>query len=174
VCRSTRLGVIVYNRGACKLTAATMLRLVADCPNLIGFKDGVGEIEAMVSIWNALGDRLTYLGGLPTAEVYAQAYKAMGVPTYSSAVFNFIPKTALEFHRAVMADDHQTCTRLLRDFFFPYLAIRNRQPGYAVSIIKAGAALVGHPGGPVRSPLSDLEEGERAALADLIARLGPQ
>jgi len=174
VCKSTRLGVIVYNRGACKLTADTMLKLVADNANLIGFKDGVGEIEAMVSIWNRLGDRLTYLGGLPTAEVYAQAYKAMGVPTYSSAVFNFMPKTALEFHAAVMADDHATCGRLLRDFFFPYLAIRNRQPGYAVSIIKAGAAIVGHPAGPVRSPLSDLKTDERDALADLIAKLGPQ
>jgi len=174
VCRSTRLGVIVYNRGTCKLTADTLVRLVEDCPNLIGFKDGVGEIEAMVSIWNTLGARLTYLGGLPTAEVYAQAYKAMGVPTYSSAVFNFIPKTALEFHRAVMADDQATCGRLLRDFFFPYLAIRNRQPGYAVSIIKAGAALVGHPAGSVRSPLSDLTSTETDALEALIAKLGPQ
>jgi 5-dehydro-4-deoxyglucarate dehydratase len=174
VCRATRLGVIVYNRGTCKLTAQTLSRLVEDCPNLVGFKDGVGEIEAMVSIWNMLGDRLTYLGGLPTAEVYAQAYKAMGVPTYSSAVFNFIPKTALEFHAAVMADDHQTTGRLLKDFFFPYLAIRNRQPGYAVSIIKAGAAVVGHPAGPVRPPLSDLDSAEREALAGLIAKLGPQ
>ncbi|HEV2678112.1 MAG TPA: 5-dehydro-4-deoxyglucarate dehydratase [Aliidongia sp.] len=174
VCRSTKLGVIVYNRATCKLTADTMVRLVEDCPNLIGFKDGVGEIEAMVSIWNTIGDRLTYLGGLPTAEVYAQAYKAMGVPTYSSAVFNFIPRTALEFHQAVMTDDHATCGRLLRDFFFPYLAIRNRQQGYAVSIIKAGATLVGHPGGPVRPPLSDLKPAECDALAELIAKLGPQ
>jgi 5-dehydro-4-deoxyglucarate dehydratase len=98
----------------------------------------------------------------------------MGVPTYSSAVFNFIPKTALEFHAAVMADDHATCGRLLRDFFFPYLAIRNRQQGYAVSIIKAGAALVGHPAGPVRSPLSDLTAAESDQLAALIAKLGPQ
>ncbi|GGF13569.1 putative 5-dehydro-4-deoxyglucarate dehydratase [Aliidongia dinghuensis] len=174
VCRATKLGVIVYNRATCRLTAETMVRLAQDCPNLIGFKDGVGEIEAMVSIWNTLGDRLTYLGGLPTAEVYAQAYKAMGVPTYSSAVFNFIPKTALEFYDAVMADDHATCGRLLREFFFPYLAIRNRQPGYAVSIIKAGAAVAGHPAGSVRSPLSDLKPDETAALAALIAKLGQQ
>ncbi|SAL81713.1 5-dehydro-4-deoxyglucarate dehydratase [Caballeronia terrestris] len=44
-----------------------------------------------------LGDRFSYLGGLPTAEVYAAAYKAPGVPVYSSAVFNFIPKTAMDF-----------------------------------------------------------------------------
>src|SRR5882757_3219961 len=41
ICRATRLGVIVYNRANCRLAAATTARLAADCPNLIGFKDGV-------------------------------------------------------------------------------------------------------------------------------------
>ena len=174
VCGATKLGVIVYNRATCKLTAETMVRLVADCPNLIGFKDGVGEIEAMVSIWNTLGDRLTYLGGLPTAEVYAQAYKAMGVPTYSSAVFNFIPKTAMDFYRAIAADDHATVGKLIDDFFLPYLKIRNRRAGYAVSIVKAGAKLVGHDAGPVRAPLTDLTEEEMGMLDVLIKKLGAQ
>ncbi|GAB2867190.1 hypothetical protein GCM10027277_40220 [Pseudoduganella ginsengisoli] len=39
-------------------------------------------------------------GGLPTAEVYAAAYKAMGVPVYSSAVFNFMLKLAMDFYHA--------------------------------------------------------------------------
>ena len=56
----------------------------------------------------------------------------MGVPTYSSAVFNFIPRTALEFHRAIARDDHATVAKLLASFFMPYLDIRNCQPGYAV------------------------------------------
>ncbi|MBO1073111.1 5-dehydro-4-deoxyglucarate dehydratase [Roseomonas marmotae] len=174
VCKSTRLGVIVYNRANCRVSAETLQAVADECPNLIGFKDGVGEIEAMVSVYNALGERLTYLGGLPTAEVYAQAYLAMGVPTYSSAVFNFIPRTALEFYKAVTTRDDVTVTRLLRDFFFPYLKIRNRQPGYAVSIVKAGASIVGRGAGPVRSPLSDLTEAEMAQLRPLIEALGPQ
>jgi 5-dehydro-4-deoxyglucarate dehydratase len=62
----------------------------------------------MVSIRRRLGDRFAYLGGLPTAEVYAPAYRAMGVPVYSSAVFNFIPATAMRFYRALVADDHAT------------------------------------------------------------------
>ena len=48
-------------------------------------QDGVGDIEAMVTIYQRMGDRLAYLGGLPTAEVYAAAYKAIGTPVYSSA-----------------------------------------------------------------------------------------
>jgi 5-dehydro-4-deoxyglucarate dehydratase len=174
VCRSVKLGVIIYNRGACRLQADTLVKLAERCPNLIGFKDGIGEIELMVTIRRKLGDRFAYLGGLPTAEVYAAAYKALGVPVYSSAVFNFIPKTAMEFYRAVATDDHATMGRLLDTFFLPYLEIRNRKPGYAVSIIKAGARLVGRDAGPVRPPLVDLSAEESARLAALINVLGPQ
>lgn len=74
------------------------------------------------------------------AGVYAAAYKALATPVYSSAVFNFIPKTAMEFYQAVASDDTATQHRLLKSFFMPYLAIRNRVEGYRVSIIKAGHA----------------------------------
>ncbi|MGE8363700.1 5-dehydro-4-deoxyglucarate dehydratase [Cupriavidus sp.] len=174
VCKSVHIGVIVYNRGNSRINAEMLERLADRCPNLIGFKDGVGEIENMVRIRRKLGDRLSYLGGLPTAEVYAAAYKALGVPVYSSAVFNFIPKTAMDFYRAIAANDHATTNRLIDEFFLPYLDIRNRRAGYAVSIVKAGAKLVGHDAGPVRAPLTDLDEQELAMLDALIKKLGPQ
>lgn len=174
VCRSVRFGVIVYNRGACRLTPASLERLAARCPNLVGFKDGVGDIEAFVAVRQRLGDRFAYLGGLPTAEVFAGAYKAMGCPVYSSAVFNFIPRTAIEFYEASARGDHETTGRLLDEFFLPYIELRNRGQGYAVSIVKAGAKIAGHDAGPVRPPLSDLKEPEVDALRALIARLGPQ
>jgi len=174
VCRSTRLGVIVYNRASSRLRPDALAKLADRCPNLIGFKDGIGDIELMVSIYQRMGDRFSYLGGLPTAEVYAAAYKALGTPVYSSAVFNFIPKTAVEFYHAVASDDLATQHRLLKDFFMPYLDIRNRGQGYAVSIVKAGAAIAGRPAGPVRPPLTDLKPDEVEQLAALIKALGPQ
>lgn len=174
VCAATRLGVIVYNRGACRLGPDTLARLADRCPNLVGFKDGIGDIELMVSIRRRMGDRFAYLGGLPTAEIFAQAYKAMGVPVYSSAVFNFIPKTAMDFYNALARDDHAACNRIMDSFFMPYLRIRNRGTGYAVSIIKAGARLVGHDGGRVRTPLTELTADECRELAVLIEAQGPQ
>ena len=175
VCKAVpKMGVIVYNRANSKLNADRLEQLADRCENLIGFKDGVGEIEAMVTIRRRLGERLAYLGGLPTAEVYAAAYKALGVPVYSSAVFNFIPKTAMAFYRAIASDDHATVGRLIDEFFLPYLNIRNRRAGYAVSIVKAGAKLVGRDAGPVRAPLIDLTDEETAQLDGLIRKLGPQ
>ncbi|MBK6009233.1 5-dehydro-4-deoxyglucarate dehydratase [Ramlibacter ginsenosidimutans] len=174
VCKSVKIGVIVYNRGATRLTAESVAKIADRCPNLIGFKDGTGDIERVVSIRRKLGDRLVYIGGMPTHEVYANAYKALGVPTYSSAIFNFIPKTAMEFYNAYWAGDMATTNRLIDEFFLPYLAIRNRGEGYAVSIVKAGATLVGKSAGPVRPPLTDLKPQEVEELAALIRKLGPQ
>jgi 5-dehydro-4-deoxyglucarate dehydratase len=128
----------------------------------------------MVSIRRRLGDRLSYLGGLPTAELFAAPYKALGVPVYSSAVFNFLPKMAIDFYTAIKNDDHATTGRLLDTFFLPYLAIRNKKAGYAVSIVKAGATIAGHDGGPVRTPLIDLNAEEREQLKALILTQGPQ
>lgn len=174
VCKSVKIGVIVYNRGACKLTAPSLEILASRCPNLIGFKDGLGDIERIVQIRQRLGYRFVYIGGMPTHEVYANAYKALGVPTYSSAVFNFIPKTAIEFYNAYASGDQATVSRLINDFFLPYLDIRNKGEGYAVSIVKAGASIVGHSAGSVRPPISNLKPEEVEQLSALIQRLGPQ
>lgn len=174
VCKSVKIGVVVYNRNVCRLTPALLEQLAERCPNLIGYKDGLGDIELMVSIRRRLGDRFSYLGGLPTAEVYAAAYKALGVPVYSSAVFNFIPKTAMDFYHAIARDDHQAVGKIIDDFFLPYLDIRNKRAGYAVSIVKAGAKIAGYDAGPVRAPLTDLLPAEYEQLAALIHAQGPQ
>jgi 5-dehydro-4-deoxyglucarate dehydratase len=169
VCASTKLGVIMYNRDNAVLDDASLEQLCGKCPNLVGFKDGVGDIERMTRIYARLGDRLTYIGGLPTAETFALPYLELGVTTYSSAIFNFLPNFALEFYAAVRRRDHAAVFAGLREFVLPYIQIRNRRKGYAVSIVKAGMKAIGRSAGPVRSPLTDLSEAEYQELARLIA-----
>jgi 5-dehydro-4-deoxyglucarate dehydratase len=169
VCASTKLGVIMYNRDNAVLDDASLERLCHRCPNLVGFKDGVGDIERMTRIYARLGERLTYIGGLPTAETFALPYLELGVTTYSSAIFNFLPNFALEFYAAVRRRDHAAVFAGLRELVLPYIQIRNRRKGYAVSIVKAGMKAVGRAAGPVRSPLTDLTEAEYQELTTLIA-----
>ncbi|MQY29784.1 5-dehydro-4-deoxyglucarate dehydratase [Nocardia aurantia] len=168
VCAATSLGVIVYSRANAKIDDITVARMADRCPNLIGYKDGVGNIETMTRVHARMGERLTYIGGLPTAETFALPYTEMGVTTYSSAIFNFVPEFALRFYDAVRAHDREAVYAALRTFVLPYLDIRDRRPGYAVSIIKAGLTAVGRPAGPVRPPLTDLTPGELADLTELI------
>jgi 5-dehydro-4-deoxyglucarate dehydratase len=169
VCASTELGVIFYNRDNAILHEGVLEQLCERCPNLVGFKDGVGDIELMTRIYARMGDRLTYVGGLPTAETFALPYLEMGVTTYSSAIFNFLPQFAQDFYAAVRRRDHEEVFKQLREFVLPYINIRNRKKGYAVSIVKAGMTAVGRPAGPVRTPLTDLDASELEALTQLIA-----
>lgn len=172
VCKSTALGVIVYNRDNAILNEDTLAGLCERNPNLVGYKDGVGDIELMMRIRIRLGDRLTYIGGLPTAETFALPYMEMGVTTYSSAVFNFVPEFACKFYAAVRARDNNVIAAGLRDFIFPLIAIRNRRAGYAVAMIKAGMKVIGRDSGSVRSPLVDLTGSEQAELTALVQSLG--
>jgi 5-dehydro-4-deoxyglucarate dehydratase len=168
ICHSVGIGVIAYNRDNAILTPETLDRLAAECPNLIGLKDGVGDIELLSALRYRMADRLIFIGGMPTAEVHASAAAAIGMTTYSSAIYNFAPQTGLRFFNALRAGRKSEIDDLMRRFFLPYLAIRNRRAGYAVSIVKAGARIAGIECGPVRSPLLDLTSGEQEELAVLM------
>ncbi len=170
VCKSVSIGVIHYNRANAIIREDALARVADRCPNLVGFKDGVGDLDLMMKVYAKLGDRLTYVGGLPTAETFAMPYLEMGVTTYSSAIYNFMPEWAVAFYKAVRAKDNATAVRMLNEFVFPYLNIRDKQRGYAVSIVKAGLKSVGRPAGPVRLPLVDLNEAEQAELDALITK----
>lgn len=171
VCKATALGVIVYNRDNGVLNEESIATLCERNPNLVGFKDGHGDLELLMRIYARMGDRLTYIGGLPTAETYALAYDQIGVTTYSSAIFNFMPEWALSFYAAVRAVDRSTIMAGLRDFVLPYIRLRNSTPGYAVSIVKAGMRAIGRPAGPVRPPLIDLNAPQLEQLTQLIEKV---
>jgi len=168
VTESTSLGVIVYSRANAIYQPDTVARLADELPNLIGYKDGVGDIELMTRVYTGLGERLLYIGGLPTAETFALPYLELGVSTYSSAIFNFVPQFAVEFYDAVRARDREAVYAGLREFVLPYIRIRDNERGYAVSIVKAGMTAIGRSAGPVRPPLTDLTQPEQAALGSLV------
>jgi 5-dehydro-4-deoxyglucarate dehydratase len=171
VCESTGLGVIIYNRANSVANADTIARLADACPNLIGFKDGTGKVDLVRHVTAKLGDRLCYIGGMPTHELFAEGFNGVGVTTYSSAVFNFVPELAQRFYKAMRANDRAAMEEILHGFFFPFAALRDREQGYPVSIIKAGVELVGRTPGPLRPPLTDLKPQEKDMLRGLIARV---
>ena len=151
---NSSLQFIYYNRANGILNTDALGTLVQNCPNLIGLKDGVGNIAALNDTIKTLGDRLVYIGGVPTAEIFAEAYLSIGVNTYSSAVFNFMPDMANRFYSALRAGDESQVHDIIKNFFIPFCRLRDRKKGYAVSLIKAGANLIGRPAGDVRAPLS--------------------
>jgi 5-dehydro-4-deoxyglucarate dehydratase len=171
VCAATSLGVVVYHRANARYNAEIIGRLVNEFPNFIGFKDGICDIDLMATLYANHGERLVFIGGLPTAETYALPYLELGATTYSSAIFNFAPQWALDFYTSVRAQDRAAVYDKVRDFLVPYIAIRDRSAGYGVSIVKAGLTAAGRSAGPVRPPLSDLTAAELHELTDLVKKV---
>jgi 5-dehydro-4-deoxyglucarate dehydratase len=172
---ATGLPVIVYNRNNARYTEASAME-VARIDNVVGFKDGAGDLDQVARIVRAVTDDLAptgkpfqFFNGLPTAEVSQQAYRAIGVTLYSSATFAFAPDLAMAFYRALETGNEPLIAALLREFFHPLVRLRDTVPGYAVSLIKAGVALEGIDAGPVRPPLIMPTAEDIAELRAIIA-----
>ena len=149
------LPAIVYNRANARFTEDSAV-VVARLPQVIGFKDGVGDLDLMIRIVRAVRDEgddapFHFFNGMPTAEVTQRAYRAIGVPLYSSAAFAFAPPIALAYYDALEKDDQSTLAALERAFYHPLARLREKGTGYAVSLIKAGVELAGYrPAGSAR------------------------
>lgn len=170
---ATSLPVIVYQRDNAVFTPESVVEL-ARTEGIVGLKDGVGDLDLMQRIVSAVrgsgpGDFL-YFNGLPTAELTQPAYRATGVPLYSSAVFCFAPEIAQAFHRAIGTGDGATVDRLLDGFYRPFVELRSQGRGYAVSLVKAGVRLRGLDVGEVRPPLHEPAEEHVKRLGQLIER----
>ncbi|GEC06882.1 putative 5-dehydro-4-deoxyglucarate dehydratase [Streptomyces spinoverrucosus] len=175
VAGETDLPLIVYNRANARFDERSAAE-VAQLHTVMGLKDGTGDLDLVARIVPAVRDSLDgtgkqfqFFNGMPTAEASQQAYRALGVELYSSAAFAFAPDVSIAFHRAVEEGDQKRIDALQRAFFHPLVRLRQRVPGYAVALVKAGVTLEGIEAGPVRPPLTSLAPQEVEELAAIIA-----
>ncbi|MDX3326131.1 5-dehydro-4-deoxyglucarate dehydratase [Streptomyces sp. ME02-6979-3A] len=164
----TRLPLIAYQRGQVAYTADS-LRRIARIPGVIGVKDGHSDLDRLQRLTLAAPDGFLFFNGAATAEIQARAYATVGVPAYSSAVHAFAPEIANAFFAALRDGDAGAVDTLLRDFYVPLVELRDRVPGYAVSLVKSAARLRGLPVGPVRAPLTDPSADDLAELTTLLS-----
>jgi 5-dehydro-4-deoxyglucarate dehydratase len=165
----TPLPLIVYQRGPVSYTADS-IREISQIPNVIGLKDGRSDHGQLQQLTLVTPPDFLYFNGALTAELQARAYASIGITAYSSAVHSFAPEIASAFYTAQRAGDDETLDLLLRDFYAPFVRLRDRQAGYAVSLIKTAARLRGEKVGPVRAPLTDPTGSDLADLEQIITR----
>ncbi|MFF7639100.1 5-dehydro-4-deoxyglucarate dehydratase [Streptomyces canus] len=162
-----RLPLIAYQRGQVAFGVGAFRR-VAAIDGVIGLKDGHSDLDRLQRLTLAAPEDFLFFNGASTAEIQARAYATVGVPAYSSAVHAFAPEIANAFFTALRDGDDGTVEKLLRDFYVPLVELRDRVPGYAVSLVKAAARLRGRPVGPVRAPLTDPSDADLADLRPLL------
>lgn len=158
IAEHTDLNAIVYQRDNSIFTVETMHRL-AELPQVIGFKDGYGNMELNIEFTQTFKSRFEWMNGMPFAEVTMPAYYALGFRTYSSAISNYIPHISKLFFAALQSNNEEQLSDLYREAILPINNIRRKRKGYAVSLIKAGMEIMGIPVGlTVRPPLVPVEK----------------
>jgi 5-dehydro-4-deoxyglucarate dehydratase len=167
---STALNAIVYQRDNCVLTLDTLQKLI-EYPQLVGLKDGLGNMELNIEITQTLGNRLSYLNGMSMAEVTMPAYVNLGFKAYSSAISNYIPHISALFYEALLSQDTEKLNDLYMQVILPINRIRKQRKGYAVALIKAGMEIIGLPvGSKVRPPLIPVEKKHYKQLEVILKR----
>ena len=174
VAANTDLGVLPYARDAAVFTPELVEQLARTVPNLIGFKDGRGDVRLFQRlrehVVDVLGkERLVWLAGV--GDDLVAPYFASGAEGFTSSLACFWPEASTELYRLVSSGDfaglrdfHQRCVR-------PFYELRQRGRGFEVSVMKAAMELLGHPSGAPRPPLGQLSERDRDDLGKLLRRL---
>jgi 5-dehydro-4-deoxyglucarate dehydratase len=169
VASATRIGVMVHSMPGFVFSPRLIDRL-ADIPNVVAYKDELGDVRGFAEIVDRVGDRLAYVNG--RAEPVMAYYAVAGAGVLASAIANFDPALALAAYDAAAAGDFPRLRATLAPRATPWYRLRERNRGYLISVSKASMELMGLCGGAVRPPLSGLRPEVDAELRALMAEVG--
>lgn len=164
--KATDLPLMIYSRDWAVFSPQQVARLCDRVPTLAAWKDGQGNGRTYQRIMNYNGDRLAWLGGL--GDDCIPTYFAAGVQAYTSSISNIAPKLSLELADAGMKRDFARLDVLMERFVHPLYAIRERQKGYEVSVMKDAMEILGMTAGPVRPPLMNTKPADVADVRELM------
>ncbi|MBP5388794.1 MAG: 4-hydroxy-tetrahydrodipicolinate synthase [Bacteroidales bacterium] len=168
VAAMTQVPVVIYNvpgRTGANMTAATALRLAADCPNIIGIKEASGNYAQGSELIRRAPEGFAVLSGDDDLTFALMATGAKGVVSVAS---NIAPAEVAAMAEALLRDDipaaralHHRLSPLFKACFLESSPIP----------AKAAMAQLGLMTDTVRLPLAPASDATRAALASVLSDL---
>jgi 5-dehydro-4-deoxyglucarate dehydratase len=169
IAESVDIGVMIHSMPGTAF-APELVEEVAKTPNVISYKDEVGDLRLFDETVNRLRDRLVYVNG--KAEMMMPYYFLAGATCNATAIGNFDPQLALAACTAALAGDYPKASALLQPKARPWYRLREKNRGYLISLSKASMDLAGLCGGAVRPPLSEIAPEDQLQLRSLMEELG--
>lgn len=162
--------IILYQTKWSGVLSLALLERLAAVESIRMVKDEHGSLAHYLNVRRQFGDRFRWINGM--AEPFVPSYWQLGVETFTSGLACFIPEVTLRVRQLASQGDFRGVNGVLDALVLPLYALRNRRPGYRVSMIKAAMALAGQPVGGVRPPLIPMEPADLADLRALMAHHG--
>jgi len=174
IAAGSSLPVIPYARDTALFSPAILERLVNEIPQVIAFKDGRADVRLFLQLREHVTarcgkDRLVWLGG--SGDDLVGPYFAAGAEGFTSSLACFWPEAAGDLYRLASTGDFAGLAAYHERVVRPIDALRQRKPGYEVSVMKAAMEILGYQAGPVRPPLANISPAERDELAAILAVL---
>lgn len=164
--RSCGLPLSFYTRDWAAFSPAQVKRLLDRVPSLLMWKDGQGDIRKYQRIILEVGDRVAWVGGI--GDDCAPGYFSIGCQAYTSSISNIAPKLSLKIAELGLKGDFKGLADIMKKYVHPLYALRDRSKGYEVAMMKSAMEILGHPAGPVRPPLVNINAAELAELRKLM------
>jgi 4-hydroxy-tetrahydrodipicolinate synthase len=164
VAKSTDLPIMLYNNPPIyknDVTADILISL-ADCENIVCFKDSSGDTRRFTDVRNEVGDRFVLFAGLDDVVLESVAVGAEGWVSGMSVAF---PKEGETLFRLAQAKRFDEALALYR-WFMPLLHLDARPD--LVQCIKLCESLVGRGSAVTRPPRLALEGETRAYVESLV------
>mgnify|MGYP000860150965 FL=1 len=169
IAESTGLPLLVYNvpgRTSVNLAADTMARLARDFRNIVAVKEASGVLEQVAEIRSKAPEDFVIYSGDDNMTIPIMAVGGDGIVSVASHVAGLAMQ---EMIAAFVAGDTARAGALHRrllPLFKVIFVTTNPIP------IKAAVALAGFDAGPVRPPLVEATEAERAQIRKVMESLG--
>ncbi len=167
VAGATKLPVVLYDipgRTARKIEHATLLEL-AKVPNIVGVKDAAGDLAGTATL-AAEAPSFRIWSGDDALTLPMLAVGGIGVVSVASHLVGHRIAEMVAAHEKGDVEGATHIDRELRPFYEVLFITSNPIP------LKAALQMVGLPAGPVRLPLVDATEDERARVRSVLERLG--
>lgn len=162
------LPIIIYNipgRSVIDMTPATMGEL-SKLPMIVGVKDATGDLSRVPKTRITCGKDFIQLSG---EDATALGFNAHGGVGCISVTANVAPKLCAAFQEATLAGDYRTALDY-QDRLMPLHEAVFMEPGVAGA--KYGLSLLGMISDEVRSPLTTLTDGTKAAIRAAMVHAG--
>ncbi len=160
VADASPIPVLVYN--VPKFTHidldAQTISCMAEHPNIIGVKDSGGNITKLGDMVRLTGSGFQVLAG--SAGFFFPAL-VMGAAGSIVAMANVAPQQAIDIHDLFKKGRWEEAAEMQRRMIPVNAAVTGR---FGVAGLKAALDMLGYYGGPVRSPLPELDQNEKEEL----------
>jgi 4-hydroxy-2-oxoglutarate aldolase len=168
VAEASPIPVLLYNvppNTHIDMDAATIVR-ASRHPNIVGIKDSGGNVTKVGDVVRQVEPGFQVLAG---SAGFLFPFLTMGAVGGVLALANAAPDKCLEIYRLFQTGKWDEAAALQRQMIPVNAAVTAR---FGVAGLKAALDMVGYYGGPVRSPLLELNDTERQALREVLVAGG--